>query len=448
MSRFIRTITAGDPETRNQSLESLCRGAGLEQLLRECEALDRFRRERENLYERVRALFFLYALHRFHLPLQQTAGAHALIPFKGYTNLLKRRFEEAIDIFLAAQAVHGPNGPLSSALAAGYRALGFQTLADQVRRSVRSVRGNQWMFRTGHPADYPLRIRPELLAAGAPATIFPILREATPVRMDLTHSGWSDIFFLGMDFPEGARVLNVSVDLGVRRDGRPAEPKPPVEAYLRVIDQPVLRLVSVDLKASVEIASIAEVFDFARDYLGLLKAAVIASGIVPPGLEGATQPLGDVLARLIGAPGRGLEIVSKVNDIPKGSRLAVSTNSAGLPDLRVHARHQPDSRLKRRSRRSGATPGGGAGHSGRVAGRIGRRLAGFRRRMARNQAHPRGPGRGRRSGVRHQPRTPAARSPDFRRRGSRAQPHASSCSKAWCWFTAEWRRMSARSWKW
>ena len=325
MSRFIRAITAGDPETRNQSLESLCRGAGLEELLRECEALDRFRRERENLYERVRALFFLYALHRFHLPSRETAGAQALIPFKGYTNLLKRRFEEAIDIFLAAQAVHGPNGPLSSALAAGYRALGFQTLADQVRRSVRSVRGNQWMFRTGHPADYPLRIRTELLASGAPAPVFPILREATPVRMDLTHSGWSDIFFLGMDFPEGARVLNVSVDLGVRRDGRPAEPKPPVEAYLRVIDQPVLRLVSVDLKASVEIASIAEVFDFARDYLGLLKAAVIASGIVPPGLEGAAQPLGDVLARLTGAPGRGLEIVSKVNDIPKGSRLAVST---------------------------------------------------------------------------------------------------------------------------
>ena len=33
--------------------------------------------------------------------------------------------------------------------------------------------------------------------------------------MDLTHSAWSDIFFLGMDYPEGARVLNVSVDLGV-----------------------------------------------------------------------------------------------------------------------------------------------------------------------------------------------------------------------------------------
>ncbi len=53
---------------------------------------------------------------------------------------------------------------------------------------------------------------------------------------------------------------------------------------------------------------------------------MIASGIVPPGLEGASQPLADVLAALTGRPGHGIEIVSKVNDIPKGSRLAVSTS--------------------------------------------------------------------------------------------------------------------------
>ncbi len=141
--------------------------------------------------------------------------------------------------------------------------------------------------------------------------------------MDLSHSGWSDIFFLGMDFPEGARVLNVSVDLAVR--GRDTRPRPPIEVYLRVIDAPVLRLASVDLKSQADIRELAEVFDFAKDYLGLLKAAVIAAGIVPPGLESSEQSLGDVLARLVG-PGLGLEIVSKVNDIPKGSRLAVSTN--------------------------------------------------------------------------------------------------------------------------
>jgi galactokinase/mevalonate kinase-like predicted kinase len=71
-----------------------------------------------------------------------------------------------------------------------------------------------------------------------------------------------------------------------------------------------------------------EVFDFAKDYLGLLKAAVIAAGLVPSGLEGSGQKLSDILARLCGS-GRGLEIVSQVRDIPKGSRLAVSTNLLG-----------------------------------------------------------------------------------------------------------------------
>ena len=322
-SRLIGVITSSDPETRNGSLDALCRGVTLEELLGECEALDCFRRSSDNLYERVRALFFLYAIHRFHILAREDAGVRALIPFAGYSHLLKRRFEEALDIFLAAQASDGPSAPISSALAAAYRALGFQTLADQVRRSVRSVRGNQWMFRAAHSEDAPLRLRPELLARSASDQLFPILREATPVRMDLSHSGWSDIFFLGMDFPEGARVLNISIDLSVRGSGAP---RPPVEAWFRVIDQPVLRLVSVDLKSSAEISSIAEVFDFARDYLGLLKAAVIASGIVPPGMEGATQPLAELLAQLTGRPGHGIEIVSKVNDIPRGSRLAVSTS--------------------------------------------------------------------------------------------------------------------------
>ena len=282
-----------------------------------------FRRQSSNLYERVRALFFLYAIHRFHLPNKRGIELRGLIPFKGYEHLLQRRFEEAIEIFLEVQNSAGPNDAISSALATAYHRLAFQTLADQVRRSVRSVRGNQWMFRMGHPEDQPLRIRPELLQKVANGSAYPILRERTPVRMDLTHSAWSDIFFLGMDYPEGARVLNVSIDLGVH--GRDAQPRPPVEAYLRVIDEPVLRLSSVDLGATADISGLAEVFDFARDYLGLLKAAVIAGGIVPPGIEGSGQDLAELLARMVGS-GKGIELVSNVNDIPKGSRLAVSTN--------------------------------------------------------------------------------------------------------------------------
>jgi hypothetical protein len=180
------------------------------------------------------------------------------------------------------------------------------------------------MFRIGHPADYALRIRPELLAhnAGEP---YPILHESTPVRMDLSHSGWSDIFFLGMDLPEWARVINVSIDLAVRGSSSPL-PKPPVDVYFRVIDRPVIRLVSVDLEASAEIRDLHELFDFGRDYLGLLKSGVIASGLVPPGLESSGQPLSHLLRQLFGRDNLGIEIVSHVNNIPKGSRLAVSTH--------------------------------------------------------------------------------------------------------------------------
>jgi hypothetical protein len=320
--KLVQIITSPDPAVRNQSLDAFCRAAALPDLLAECGDLDAFRHRSENLYERVRAFLFLYAIHRFHLPLKPGVGTRNLIPFTGYTHLLERRFEEAITTFLKVQTQEGPSDPISSALAVAYYRLAMQTLANQVRNSVRSVRGNQWMFRMGHPADHPLRIRPELLHRGGDGT-YPILRERTPVRMDLTHCGWSDIFFLGMDYPEGAKVLNVSIDLGVH--GRDAGPRPPVETFLRVIDEPLLRLTSVDLGATADITSLADVFDFAKDYLGLLKAAVIASGIVPPGVEGSGQSLADLLACVVGA-GRGLELVSSVNGIPKGSRLAVSTN--------------------------------------------------------------------------------------------------------------------------
>lgn len=322
-SDLLATICTETPDIRNRSLEGLCRHLSVDALLDACSELDRFRRTSENLYERVRALFFLSGIHRYHLPPKLPSSAFGLIPFDGYEHFLNRRFGEAIDAFLAGVERQGISDTLASGLSAAYHELGFQTLADQVRKSVRSVHGNQWMFRIGHPVDNPLRLRRELLVRDEHDGAYPILREQTSVRMDLSHSGWSDIFFLGMDYPDGARVLNVSVDLAVR--GRDSAPQPPIEVYLRVIDEPTLRLVSVDLNAKTDVRTLGEVFDFARDYLGLLKAAVIAAGIVPPGLEASGRELGDLLSRMVG-PGLGLEIVSKVNDIPKGSRLAVSTN--------------------------------------------------------------------------------------------------------------------------
>ena len=323
---LINVITSEDDSLRNQSLDTICGQASLAELTEYTQTLDAFWRKTNNLYHRVRCLFFLSSIHAFHLPKHFNHEHANLIPFGSYELLCKRRFSESIDSLLAQEKTGGPSEAISSALAQAYHQLGFQTLADQVRKSVRTVKGNQWMFRTGHPEDHPLRIRSELTQTIGDSPVRPLLQETTAVRMDFSHSGWSDIFFLGMDFPAGARVINASINLGVR--GRDEQPRPPIECYLRVIDEPVLRLVSVDLGASADVKTIGEVFDFARDYLGLLKAAVIASGIVPPGMEGCGQSIQSLLRGLVG-PGLGLELVSKVNDIPKGSRLAVSTNLLG-----------------------------------------------------------------------------------------------------------------------
>ena len=336
---LLRTITSTDPAVRNRSADEMSRAMSSSELLAECEALDRFWRSSENLYHRVRAHFFLATIYRFHLSQRTDIPAAGFIPFEVRALLLKRRFEEAIELIQRHVKTTGLNAAVCSAFSAAYRGLAFKTLADQVRRSVRSVRGNQWMSRIGHPDDYPLCVCPELLVKSPIDSSYPILKESTPVRMDLTHSAWSDIFFLGMDFPEGAKVLNVSIDLRVSGDGS-TEPEPPVEVYFRVIDEPVLRLTSIDLGATADITTFSELFDFARDYLGLLKAAVIASGLVPPAMEGAAQTVSSLLSRLAG-PGRGVEIVSRVKNIPKGSRLAVSTNLlAGIVSVCMRATNQ------------------------------------------------------------------------------------------------------------
>jgi galactokinase/mevalonate kinase-like predicted kinase len=324
---WIETILSDDDNVRHRSLESLCRGMDAQGLLNAASRLDQFRRQSDNLYHRVRAQFYLAAIYRYHLPETFDESRTGRLTYETYQHILARRFSEAIDALLASQHEDGPTLAVSSALARAYHQLGFQTLADQVRRSVRTVRGNQWMFRIGHPSDHPLRIVKSLMEQDPDNRAFPLLREITSVRMDFSHSGWSDIFFLGMDYPEGARVVNAAINLGVH--GRDASPRPPVEAYLRIIDRPVLRLISTDLGAEAEIEEIDDVFDFAKDYLGLLKSALIASGVVPPAMEGCHQPMKVLLRTLTGRSDLGLELVSQVNDIPKGSRLAVSTNLLG-----------------------------------------------------------------------------------------------------------------------
>ena len=105
MNRLIEIILSEDDETRNQSLDSICHGVSIRQLLSHAAALDQFRREADNLYHRVRSLFFFSAIYRYHLPHLLPATQTGQIPFSGYEHLLSRRFVEAIESFLAGTVV-------------------------------------------------------------------------------------------------------------------------------------------------------------------------------------------------------------------------------------------------------------------------------------------------------------------------------------------------------
>lgn len=322
MHPLIQLLTTAELSDRDEPLVEACERLTDAELLSGCQALDAYWQSCDNLYQRVRALMFLYAIHRFILPVRGLCPDSHPVPQRAVERIYNRRYEHAIRELLAMGPDVRRSDTLVSSLAMAYHGLAMKFLVDQVRHCVRNVAGNRWMFRTGHPSEIPIRVRPELLAENASGQR-PCLVERTAVRMDLSHSAWSDIFFLAMDRPEFARVINVSVNLCER--GSAAGPQPPVEAWFRVIDTPVIRLVSVDLEAEVAIDNLPEIFDFGRDYLGLLKAALVASGMIPSGLEGCGGELTEVLEPLVGK-GRGFELVSCVYNIPKGSRLAVSTN--------------------------------------------------------------------------------------------------------------------------
>ncbi len=326
MNIFIQTITSTNPEERNRSFFKMSKGLSSRELFQALRELDEFRKTTPSLYDKVRAILFLAAGFRFFLMESADTPSTGKIPYAGFEDLLSRRFEQAITTFFKEIDAHGANAALFSGLADSYHHLSFQILADQVRKSVRSSKGNQWMFRVGHQEEHPIRIHPQLLQRQESSLFYPVLEEQTSVRMDLTHSGWSDIFFLGMDYPEGARVLNISIDLGVF--GRDKDIRPPLQSYVRVIPEPVLRLTSIDLNTSKDITELDDLFNFGNDYLSLVKAGVIASGLIPPSFEGTNQSLPEILSRIV-APGMGIELVTRVNDIPKGSRFAVSTNLLG-----------------------------------------------------------------------------------------------------------------------
>jgi hypothetical protein len=323
MNHLIETITSEDELIRNRSITSLLEGRQRDELLRLAFELESFRKTTTNLYHRVRACLFLYVIYRFYLQDDRGVKRCGVIPPEGLEASRRGNHEEAIEVYLRRiRAEHDHNGAIFSAIGEAYYAIAFKYLLNQVKLSISNCRENFHLFHIEGLDDYPYSVRPEFIRPDPSTGNYPVGFDRSPVRVDPSHSGWSDIFFLGMDFPEGARVVNISVDLKIHGTDSPIQP--PCECYCRYIDRPVIRLTSIDLKISTEVSTVDGLFRLDNDPLSLLKAGVIASGIVPPCFEGRDIPLEAILRRLLGRDG-GIEVVTRVNNIPKGSRLAVST---------------------------------------------------------------------------------------------------------------------------
>ena len=210
---LIESITSTEETLRNRSITSLLKDVSLKNLLDHAATLEQFRQTTQNLYHKVRACLFLFVIYRFYLQEHCEINLQGEIPFNGVQASFERKFEQAISIYLTWMEQHGPDSSLCSAIADTYNQLGFSYLLEQVKSSISHSKENYILFNTHKLKEYPYRVPEKLITLNPASGLYPVGMDACPVRLDPSHSSWSDIFFLGMDFPEGARVVNISVDL-------------------------------------------------------------------------------------------------------------------------------------------------------------------------------------------------------------------------------------------
>lgn len=126
-------------------------------------------------------------------------------------------------------------------------------------------------------------------------------------RLDV-GGGWTDTPPYSLE--HGGCVVNAAVNLNGQ---------PPIQAYVRVIEEPVIRISSIDQGERLEIRKFDELTNYrdATSSFGLAKAALVLSGISP---ERGGGSLRKVLERF----GGGIELTS-LAAIPKGSGLGTSS---------------------------------------------------------------------------------------------------------------------------
>lgn len=145
--------------------------------------------------------------------------------------------------------------------------------------------------------------------AGARAAIRPgqVVTASCPVRIDLA-GGWSDTPPICHEL--GGAVVNAAITLEGER---------PLRAGARLLDEPVIRLQSHDLRRSITIADwdAAPRYHDPRHWAALPMAALALAGITP-------RSAGGSLSRRMAEFGGGLELTMAAA-VPKGSGLGTSS---------------------------------------------------------------------------------------------------------------------------
>lgn len=132
-----------------------------------------------------------------------------------------------------------------------------------------------------------------------------------PVRLDF-GGGWADTPPYSLEC--GGCVINAAVNLNGQ---------PPIHVYARVVDEPVIRLASIDVGTRVEITDLPNLLNYRADSseFSMAKAALALSGFCP---ETADWPADVTLGQMLDHFGGGLELTT-LAAIPKGSGLGTSS---------------------------------------------------------------------------------------------------------------------------
>lgn len=133
----------------------------------------------------------------------------------------------------------------------------------------------------------------------------------SPARIELA-GGWTDTPPYTLEF--GGDVTNTAINLNGQ---------PPIHCYCRILEEPVVRLNSIDGGRRLEINDLSELTDYHRpgDPFALAKAALAISGFAP-GM--ADWPEKVALREMLEYFGGGIEITTLVG-IPQGSGLGTSS---------------------------------------------------------------------------------------------------------------------------